>query len=207
MGRVLHIRLPSVRILATIACAVFWGSFVCAQEDAGQEEATEHKEVDIERKAVENSYAFFCSRIIDSDSSLAEATIIFNGRTASAYSRVIYIADCIGDIDLLSNYIPNEGYLERLQAHYDMLPPECHEVSHPGKRTKKFVLFPNRHDDLCNLYIYRPIEYRGTFYVLYYVLFKGEFKKIYGISLDDGLNVIDYCSKRYEFKGLRAVDR
>ncbi len=165
-----------------------------SQEEVDEEK---HRIYEIEQKLIDNSYIFFCDRIIDSDSNLKEAAIIFDGNTATAYSRVIHVANCAGDIDLIRNVIPNREYLDRLQAHYDHLPPEYLKVSDISKRTRKFVLMPRKRV-ICELYIFRPIEYRNVYYILYYVLFEKELKILYGISLDDDYQVIDYCTKIYK---------
>ena len=165
------------------------------EEKAKEEE--EHRVREIEQKLVDNSYLFFCDKIIDSDTSLADATIVFEGRTASAYSPVIYVADCTGDVDMVKNSIPNRDYIDRLQAHYDELPPEYREVTDHDKRTKKFILFPGK-KVICYLNIYRPIDYKGKYYVLFYVLFEKEQKLFYSISLDDDYQVIDFCARFYK---------
>jgi len=204
MGRIFHIRQPSAAVLASITMLIFMVSGMLAQEqmkqkkdDAEKEEEEMHRVREIEQKLVDNSYIFFCDRIIDSDTSLAEATILFEGKTASAYSPVIYVADCAGDADMVNNRIPNRDYIDRLQAHYDHLPPEYREVSDISKRTKKFILFPGK-KEICYLNIYRPIDYKGKYYVLFYVLFEKEQKLFYSISLDDDYQVIDFCARCYK---------
>ena len=150
----------------------------------------------MEQKLVENSYNFFCERLIDSDTSLREATIIFEGKTVNVYSPVIYIADCAGDVDMVNNYIPDKDYINALQAHYEELPREYIEITEMNKRTKKFVLLPGK-KVICYLHIYRPIHYKGKYYILYYILFEREQKLFYSISLDDDFQVIDFCKKIY----------
>jgi len=195
MGRVFLIRHPSVEILAAIVLLVFLGYGMLAQEEKEDEEA--HRVREVEQKLIDNSFIFFCDRIIDSDTSLAGATIIFEGKTTPVYSPVIYIADCAGDIDMVKNRIPNRDFIDRLQAHYDQLPLEYREITDVDKRTKKFVLFPGK-KVICYLNIYRPIDYKGKYYVLYYILFEKEQKLFYSISLDEDYQVIDFCTKCYE---------
>ncbi|MEE4257782.1 MAG: hypothetical protein V2I47_12155 [Bacteroidales bacterium] len=195
MGRIFHIRQPSAGILAFIAMLIFMVSVMLAQEEKEEEEV--HRVREVEQKLVDNSYVFFCDRIIESDTSLAGATIIFEGKTTPVYSPVIYVADCAGDIDMVKNRIPDRDYIDRLQEHYDRLPPEYREVTDIDKRTKKFVLFPGK-KTICYLNIYRPIDYKGKYYVLYYILFEKEQKLFYSISLDDDYQVIDFCAKLYK---------
>jgi hypothetical protein len=153
---------------------------------------------EIEQKIVDNAYTFFCDKIIDNDKLLREATIIFEGKTATAYSRVIYVASCAGDIDLVGNEIPNKNYINDVQEHYDELLPSFIKVTKRGKRTKKFVLF-KKNKVLVDLYIYRPIEYKHTHYILFYILFGRDCKIFYGISLDDEYTVIDYRTRNFTF--------
>ena len=195
MGRVYFIRHPSAEILAVFILLVFLVSGMLAQEEKEDEEA--HRIREVEQKLVDNSYIFFCDRIIESDTSLAGATIIFEGKTTPVYSPVIYVADCKGDVDMVNNRIPDRDYIDRLQAHYDQLPLEFREVTDIDKRTKKFVLFPGK-KTICYLNIYRPIDYKGKYYVLYYILFEKEQKLFYSISLDDDYQVIDFCAKLYK---------
>lgn len=161
-----------------------------------QDESERIAREELEQTIVDNSYTYFCDRIIDNDEFLAEATIIFSGKTATAYSRVIYVANCAGDIDLIRNIIPNRDYINALQEHYDLLPPDYLKVTNTGKRTKKFVLL-KKNKILVDLYIFRPIRYKDTYYILYYILFGRDFKIFYGISLDNDYQVIDYCSGVY----------
>jgi hypothetical protein len=197
MGRVSHIRHPSLVLLAVFIVLVSLVSAMVAGEN--QEEEDDHRIREVEKTLVNNSYIFFCDKIIDSDTSLAGATIVFEGKTTTAYSPVIYIADCAGDIDMVTNHIPNRDYINRLQAHYDELPPEYSEVTDMNKRTKKFVLLPGK-KNICYLNIYRPIHYKGKYYVLFYILFEREQKLFYSFSLDDDFEVIDFCTKRYLIK-------
>jgi hypothetical protein len=197
MGRISHIRLPSVVVLACFVLLISLVSGMFAGEDQDDDEG--HRIREVEKKLVNNSYIFFCDKIIDTDTSLAGATILFEGKTTTAYSPVIYIADCAGDIDMVSNHIPNRDYINRLQAHYDELPPEYNEVTDLSKRTKKYVLLPGK-KTICYLNIYRPIHYKGKYYVLFYILFEREQKLFYSISLDDDFEVIDFCTKRYLIK-------
>ncbi len=194
---VFHIRHPLLLLLALANILMLLDTAVIAQEEI-EEIDKEHAILDREQTIVDNSYTFFCDRIIDNEEDLSGVTIIFNGKTATAYSRVIHIANCAGDIDLVRDEIPNEEYLHRLQDHYDRLPPKFIKVSNTGKRTRKFVLFPQK-KIICNLYIFRPIQYKNTYYILYYILFDRDYKIFYGISLDDDYNVIDYCTKSYPF--------
>lgn len=194
MGRVFHIRHPSVVILAALVLLASLVSGMIANEMQDEEE--EHRIREVEQKLVKNSYNFFCERIIDSDTSLAGATILFEGKTTTAYSPVIYIADCAGDVDMVNNHIPNRDYINRLQAHYDQLPPDYSVVTDMNKRTKKCILIPGK-KTICYLNIYRPIHYKGKYYILFYILFEREQKLFYSISLGDDYEVIDFCTKIY----------
>jgi len=198
MGRVSHIRHPSAGILVVFILLLSLASGIIAGEnqDGEKEGEKEHRIREVEQTLVINSYNYFCEKIIDADTSLAGATILFEGKTTPVYSPVIYVADCAGDVDMVNNNIPDKDYINSLQAHYDELPPECSEVSETSKRTKKFVLVPGK-KIICYLNIYRPIHYKGNYYILFYVLFEQEQELFYSISLDDDFEVIDYCMKSY----------
>ena len=198
-GSAFHLTDARIKIFSLCIVLLLSVSAVLAQEESdtiSQEESERIAREEYEQKIVDNSFTFFCDRIIDNDEFLSEVTIIFGGKTATAYSRVVHVANCAGDIDLILNEIPNREYINRLQEHYDRLPPAYKKVSVKNKRTKKFVLL-KKNRILVDLYIFRPIEYRNTYYILYYILFGKDFKIFYGISLDDDYQVIDYCTRSY----------
>jgi len=174
------------RMFSGVILLLFIVFNMAAQEEVGT----------FEQEIVDNSYTFFCEQIIDSDENLTDVTIRFNGKTSTAYSRVIYVANCLGDIDLVTNQIPNRDYIYDLQEHYDKMPPHYIKVSDLDSRTKKFV-FKKSNKILADLYIFRPIVYRDYHYILFYILFGKEFKIFYGIRLDEEHQVIDFCTKAY----------
>ena len=125
MGRVSYIRHPSVGILVVLFLLISLVSGIIAGErqEGEKDGEKEHRIREVEKTLVINSYNFFCEKIIDADTSLAGATILFEGKTTPVYSPVIYVADCAGDVDIVNNNIPDRDYIYTLQAHYDELPP------------------------------------------------------------------------------------
>lgn len=73
-----------------------------------------YSQEDLESKAVE----YFCKNVLKIDPSLKGMDIIYNLVVEARPSKVYDVADCMGDINLLKDSIPNAVYLDSLEQAY-----------------------------------------------------------------------------------------
>lgn len=137
--------------------AVLLASFMLAARQSLQAQVS----FGLEHQAV----VYLCENFQDMDSSFADMKIRFKGRTMGLPGDVYRIADCLGDIQLLTGTIPNQGVLDSLQSHHQSFVLKKSKITMPDHcpARKKFQWFgsgkPYRLD------VFHAIPYNGTEYV------------------------------------------
>lgn len=134
-------------------------------------------------KAIE----YFCNNIDIIIPGLEISNIRFNGKTKAAPSNVYYIADCIGEINLLKDSIPNKVYIDSLDRAF-------RAINYPEiKIGKKCFKSTNRLFDLFNksvytLNLFNSVEYKGSIYVELYLINKKQKAYIIILKFNDQTN-------------------
>jgi hypothetical protein len=134
----------------------FFGDFLLSQEKKSNE---------FEYKAIE----FFCDNINSIIPGLEISNIRFSGKTKAAPSNVFNVADCIGEINLLKDSIPNKIFLDSLDQSFNTF-------NYPEIKTgRKCFISTNRLFDVFNksvytLNLFNNIEYKGNTYVELYLI-------------------------------------
>lgn len=121
---------------------------------------------ELEKKAV----TYFCSNVAQIKKELADYNIRFKGHTTGKPSSIYKIADCIGDISLIKDSIPNEIELDSLtklneSKRYDIIatrpPQKCGFL-----KKRVFAPFNKR---VFTLEVFNAVEYKGEYFVEFYL--------------------------------------
>lgn len=120
----------------------------------------------LEQKAV----AYFCNNVTEIKQGLIDYNIRFKGVTTGKPSRVYKIADCVGDIQLIKDIIPNKIELDSLENYHESIEYEKISIELPEKCSflKKNVFAPfNKR--VYTLQVFNSINYKGRYYVELYL--------------------------------------
>lgn len=140
------------------------------------------------------SYSFFCNNIMKNDSILMSIDIYFDGIANKQVSDIFYIADCLNDISLIKDSIPNKKKLAKIDKK---------AKKQKSKKVKKleidYLLFlPEETMNSFNLLICSPLTYKESVYQEYRLINKyNEIRRII-IEIDKNtFEPIGYCSNSF----------
>lgn len=141
----------------------------------------------------EKALAYFCDNITEIDSKLNDCNIRFTGRTTGKLSRVYNIAECLGEINLMKNEIPNELELDGLTAINCSAKRNAINLSRPSKCSflKKYIFAPYN-KRIFSLSVFNAIEYHGNYYVELYLINKNLNEIIICIEFDQEKKAIKH---------------
>lgn len=135
------------------------------------------------------SYLFFCDSIVKNDSSLVSMEIFFDGIANKQISDIFYISDCIGEISLIKDSIPNKKELNKLEKKHrkTKVNPLVLDIK------SSIFLLEETHDSL-RLIICSPVIYKDSIYQEYKLVSKyNEVKRVI-IKIDkDSFKPLNYC--------------
>jgi hypothetical protein len=120
----------------------------------------------LEQKAV----AYFCNNVTEIKQGLIDYNIRFKGVTTGKPSRVYKIADCVGDIRLIKDSIPNKIELDSLENYHESKVYEkiSIELSEECSFLKRNVFAPfNKR--IYTLQVFNAISYKENHYVELYL--------------------------------------
>ncbi|MFT4223741.1 hypothetical protein [Dysgonomonas sp.] len=147
----------------------------------------------INSDVTKKSYTFFCDSIMKNDSILASIDIYFDGIANKQVSDIFYIADCLNDISLIKDSIPNKKELNKLERKQkkSKINPMLLEI-----QPSLFVAEETQHS--FKLIINSPVIYRNYIYQEYKLVNKyNEIRRVI-IKIDiDSFEPIDYCTKSF----------
>lgn len=135
-----------------------FGDFLLSQESESDE---------VEYKAIE----YFCNNIDSIIPAMEISNIRFSGKTRAAPSNVFNIADCIGEINLLKDSIPNETFIDSLYRAFSTINyPEIKVGRMCFRSTNRFFGWFNK--SIYTLNFFNSVEYKGITYVELYLINK-----------------------------------
>lgn len=117
-------------------------------------------------KLEDKALSYFCNNISQVESKLIDYNIRFSGRTTGELSRVYNIAECLGEISLIKNDIPNELELDSLTAINTKVEKNVIALSKlPGCPFLKKRIFAPFNKRIYSLNVFNAVEYHGKYYV------------------------------------------
>lgn len=145
----------------------------------------------LEQKAVD----YFCNNVTEIKKGLIDYNIRFKGVTNGNPSRVYKIADCVGDIRLIKDSIPNKIELDSLENCYESkvykkisieLPEECSFL-----KKNVFAPFNKR---IYTLQVFNAIRYKENHYVELYLANKNLNTWVICIAFNEKGEPISHCT-------------
>jgi hypothetical protein len=152
-------------------------------------------QVDREEVIVDNALKYFCDVVLPEG--FPNGIIKYKGKTEGEFSRIYNIADCIGEISLLTFFaksLSDTTYYDSIQKPYSLLPKKELIAKSDCKRIKRFW-FPRR--GIYILHIFRPIKYNNKIYIVFFVNSKHQWRNIITIEADKDCNIISHYIKSY----------
>jgi len=142
----------------------------------------------IEEKAVN----YFCDYVLKDVKQISQSKILFNGATNGKPSRIYDVADCLGDINLFKDSIPNKAYLDSLEQKYSQTKSRVIKIAPINECFSKRSIFKKID---YGLYLYNAIEYKGNYYVEFFLANKEFDTYTIIVTLDTNLVPLNYCVK------------
>lgn len=152
----------------------------------GSAQITNHST--IEEKAVK----YFCDQVLTKETPINKLKIQFDGATNGKPSKVYDVANCLGDINLLKDSIPNRIYLDSLEQKLSQRKRTVIKISTRCEQLSKHSLFKKSD---YRLYLYNAIEYNGIYCVEFFLANKKNSTYTIVVSLDKNLVPLNYCIK------------
>ncbi len=147
-----------IKSLIILFFLISFGEFLRSQE---------RKRDEVEYKAIE----YFCNNIDSIIPSLEMSNIRFSGKTKAVPSSVFNIADCIGEINLLKDSIPNKVFIDSLDKILNTINyPEIKIGRKCFKSTNR--IFDANNKSIYTLNLFNSIEYKGSTYVELFLINK-----------------------------------
>lgn len=139
----------------------------------------------VEYKAIK----YFCNNIDSIIPGLEISNMRFSGKTKASPSNVFNIADCIGEINLLKDSIPNETFIDSLdQAFSTINYPEI-KIGRMCFRSTNW-LFDLFNKSVYTLNLFNSVKYNGSTYVELYLINKKQRAYIVVLEFNDQTNNI-----------------
>lgn len=141
----------------------------------------------IEEKAVR----YFCDQVLIKETRISQLKIQFDGATNGKPSKVYDVANCLKDINLFKDSIPNRVYLDSLEQKYSQTKSNIIKIS---TRCEQFYKRSLKRNDY-RLYLYNAIEYNGNYCVEFFLANKKSSTYTIVVTLDKNLVPFNYCIK------------
>lgn len=142
----------------------------------------------IEEKAVN----YFCDYVLKDVTQIRQFKIWFNGATNGKPSKIYDVANCLGDINLFKDSIPNKAYLDSLEQIYSQTKSRVIKITPMNKCFSKRSIFKKKG---YRLYLYNPIGYKGNYCVEFFLANKEFNTYTIVVTLDTNLVPLNYCVK------------
>ena len=152
----------------------------------GYAQTTDHST--IEEKAVK----YFCDHVLIKEKQINQLKIQFDGATNGKPSKVYDVANCLGDINLLKDSIPNRIYLDSLEQKLSQRKRTVIKISTECEQLSKHSLFGKSN---YRLYLYNTIEYNGIYCVEFFLANKENSTYTIIVTLDKNLVPFNYYIK------------
>lgn len=142
----------------------------------------------IEEKAVN----YFCNYVLKDVTQISQSKIWFNGATNGKPSNIYDVANCLGDINLFKDSIPNKAYLDSLEQKYSQTKSNVIKIAHINECFSKRSIFKKKD---YGLYLYNAIEYKGNYCIEFFLANKEFNTYTIVVTLDTNLVPLNYCVK------------
>ena len=142
----------------------------------------------IEEKAVK----YFCENVLTKETQINQLKIQFDGATNGKPSKVYDVANCLGDINLLKDSIPNKIYLDSLEQQLSQRKSSVIKINTRCELLSEHSLFKNSD---YRLYLYNAIEYNGIYCVEFFLANKKNSTYTIIVTLDKNSVPLNYCIK------------
>jgi hypothetical protein len=107
---------------------------------------------------------YFCINILKNEKVFENQEINFDYKTEGKPSYVYYIADCIGEINLFKDSIPNRHYLDSIENVLNDKTYKVLRISYRCHCLKKITVTPSK-KSTYRLHLFNAIEYKNHDYV------------------------------------------
>lgn len=151
-----------------------------------------YSQINYEYKIEEIALKYFCENVLPNEPSINKLKIGFSGYTNGKPSQIYDVANCLRDIDLLKDSIPNENLLDSLESMYTKNQYNIIKVMPKCKRLSK-ISASSKFD--YRLFLYNAIMYKNNYQVEIYLVSKTSNTITIIISLDKVMTPINYCIK------------
>ncbi len=146
------------RICFIILVCVLFSSFAYSQ-----------KGISYEEKAV----IYFCNNIKQIKKGLIDYSIRFKWQTTGYPSRLYKIADCVGDISLKQDSIPNKVKFDKLEKLISYRTFDVINITKvEGCNFLKRHIFAPFNKQIYTLHVFNAVEYKGIYFVELYLVNK-----------------------------------
>lgn len=145
----------------------------------------------LEQKAL----LYFCQNVKDINKNLIDFNVRFNGKTTGKPSSLFNIADCLGDICLIKDSIPNKNELDSLSKANKHKTYPVVSIGYPinCEFLKKHVFAPfNKR--IYTLYVFNAVKYNESYYVELFLKNKNRSTWVVCIKFDESKNPVNHCS-------------
>ncbi|WP_353334311.1 hypothetical protein [Bacteroides sedimenti] len=140
----------------------------------------------------ESAVKYFCDNVLKKEARINQLKIQFNGATNGKPSNVYDVANCLEDINLLKDSIPNKEYLDSLERKYFQIKSNVIKISSKCERFSKRSLFKRNY---YRLYLYNAIEYNEIYCVEFFLANKNYNTFTIIVFLDKKFVPMSYCIK------------
>jgi hypothetical protein len=143
----------------------------------------------LERKALN----YFCDNISNIKKGLSDNKIRFSGYTIGKVSNIYELADCIGDIELIKDSIPNVEVLDSLIELNERYQYEKIKIISSCPILNKHIYSPFN-KNIYTLHLFHALEYNGYYYVQVFLINRNRQTWTLGVRFDkSSLDVVDHC--------------
>lgn len=143
----------------------------------------------LENKALD----YFCAHIGNIKKDFTYTKVKFNGYTTGKASNIYEIANCVGDIKLIKDSIPNGKVLDSIKMNY------AEKQYRKMKVNSDCLALHNNastllEKDIYRLYLFHAIEYKGYYWVQIFLANKKQQSSTIAIRFDKITGqIVDHC--------------
>lgn len=146
----------------------------------------------------EKAMSYFCSDVVVDISVLENIDIVFKGYTNGYPAKVYDVADCLGDVNLIKDSIPNRQILDDLEKELSEMKFNKRKIDVPCDRLKKKVFLKR---DVFYMTVYESIQYKENNVVEIFLLNKKrQMYVVVVIEFDNSNQVSNFCTRQIRYE-------
>ena len=152
-----------------------------------------YSQTNFEEKAI----SYFCIDIIEQIPLLKDVDIVFKGHTNGRPARIYDVADCLGNINLIKDSIPNRKFLDNLENELSKIEFNKRKIDVTCNKFKKNVFLKR---DFYYMIVYESIRYNEREVVEIFLLNKKrQMYVVVVIEFDDCNQVSNFCTSQIRY--------